>query len=150
MAKKIIILGGEGLLGKELKEYFTRAKDFSVIAFGRELDITKLSGLTRVFKKEKPDVVINAAAAVNVDECEGEPEKAWAVNAVGAGNVASALSKSGSENPVLVHISTSDVFGHSKSKGKFWLEDDKPIPINAYGRSKLGGEWEVQRETKAP
>ena len=50
------------------------------------MDVTKPETL-EVLKKIKPDIIINTAAYVRVDNSEFYPEKAFAVNAVGALNV---------------------------------------------------------------
>jgi len=44
-------------------------------------------------KELKPDVVINTAAYVRVDDAEVEVEKAFQVNAIGALNVAKACNE---------------------------------------------------------
>ena len=87
----------------------------------------------------RPDVVIHAAAWTAVDACEADPDRAFAVNALGTRHVAEAARRHGAH---LVYISTDYVFdGHLgpalSSSGT------PPIPLSVYGRSKLGGEQEL-------
>jgi len=78
---------------------------------------------------------VNCAAFHNVDACETEPERAFAVNALGAMNVADACQ---ALDAVLVFISTDYVF--AGDSGRAYTESDPPGPINVYGASKLAGE----------
>jgi len=136
--RSILILGSGGLLGSDLKEYFSE-KGYKVIGLLREdLDITIAEDLYKTLKRQKPDLIINTAALINVDNCEENPSEAWKVNALGPGNIARAISSAGLKDTVFMQISTSDVFGGGDNK--FYTEDDEPHPINEYGRSKLGGE----------
>jgi dTDP-4-dehydrorhamnose reductase len=81
------------------------------------------------------DVVLNCAADNAVDAAESAPERAFAVNAEGPGNVASACREAGAR---LVHFSTNFVFDGSGSRP--FSEDDTPRPLGTYARSKLEGE----------
>jgi dTDP-4-dehydrorhamnose reductase len=81
------------------------------------------------------DVVLNCAADNAVDAAEADPNRAFRVNAEGAGNLALACRESGAR---LVHFSTNFVFNGCGSRP--FTEDDSPEPLGAYGRSKLEGE----------
>jgi dTDP-4-dehydrorhamnose reductase len=81
------------------------------------------------------DMVLNCAADNAVDAAEAAPERAFAVNAEGAGNVAWACREAGAR---LVHFSTNFVFDGSGTRP--FTEEDPPRPLGAYGRSKLEGE----------
>jgi dTDP-4-dehydrorhamnose reductase len=80
-------------------------------------------------------VVINCAAWTDVDGAEENEEEAAAVNADGAGVVAAAAA---SARASVVYPSTDYVFDGSKDGP--YVESDQPAPLNAYGRTKLGGE----------
>src|SRR5207248_10286435 len=67
-----------------------------------------------------------------------KPRFAFAVNCDGAGRLAAAAARL---RVPFIHISTDYVFDGSK-EGPY-REDDIPLPINAYGRSKLEGETAV-------
>jgi dTDP-4-dehydrorhamnose reductase len=89
----------------------------------------------KILKELKPDVIINTAAYVRVDDAEVEVEKAFQVNAIGALNIAKACNEI---NAVNVYISTDYVF--DGAKGAPYEEEDIPNPINLYGLSKYAGE----------
>ncbi|HVC13683.1 MAG TPA: dTDP-4-dehydrorhamnose reductase [Acidimicrobiales bacterium] len=85
----------------------------------------------------RPDVVVHAGAWTAVDACEGDPDRAFRVNALGTRHVAEAASIVGAH---LVYVSTDYVFDGSSPRP--YVEWDRPNPLSVYGRSKLGGERE--------
>jgi dTDP-4-dehydrorhamnose reductase len=87
----------------------------------------------------RPQVVINCAAATDVDRCQSEPEWAFAVNTSGPALLAEACSEAGAE---LVHISTDYVFDGTKYD--FYTQEDEPNPLSVYAKSKLAGEIAVR------
>ena len=100
-----------------------------------EADIAQRDETFEKIIKQRPEIVIHAAAYIDVDGCELNPEKAKEVNALGTKNVAQACKEC---NCLLIYISTDFVFdGEKKSP---YIESDQPKPINIYGRSKLEGE----------
>lgn len=103
------------------------------------LDITDAQGCLAVMADV--DVVVNCAAFTAVDDAEAHESAAFAVNAVGAGNLARAAYRSGAR---IVHISTDYVFGGSASSP--YPEDGALAPRSAYGRTKGAGEWAVRAE----
>lgn len=102
------------------------------------LDLTDGSKVVAAIDGLQPDYVINCAALTNVELCEKEPDKAEAVNARAAANVARAC---GSKIR-LVHISTAAVFDGKKGN---YSEVDQPRPLNAYARTKLAAEDMVKK-----
>jgi dTDP-4-dehydrorhamnose reductase len=132
---KVAIIGANGQLGTDLVEVFSKDPEFEVISLThKDLDVTVLDSL-EILKELKPDVIINTAAYVRVDDAELYPEKAFAVNAVGALNVARVANEIKAIN---VYISTDYVF--DGEKGEPYVEDDAPNPVNVYGASKYAGE----------
>ena len=85
------------------------------------------------------DVVVNTAAMHQVEKCEADPARAFAVNALGARHLALAANALDAR---LVHISTDYVFDGAKAAP--YLESDCPLPLNVYGNSKLAGELFVR------
>jgi dTDP-4-dehydrorhamnose reductase len=84
-------------------------------------------------------VIVNAAAYTAVDRAETEKDRAHAVNATGAANVAIAASEAGAR---LIHVSTDFVFdGRSPLP---YRPEDAVAPLSEYGRSKLAGEEGVR------
>jgi dTDP-4-dehydrorhamnose reductase len=132
---KILITGAKGQLATEFIEYFEK-RGINFNAFSREdLDIRDFNKVYSQIKEIKPDIVINCSAYNNVDGAEKEPYLAYKVNAFGVYNLALA---SGKVNAKLIHYSTDYVFDGEKLG--FYTEEDKPNPINEYGKSKLFGE----------
>ncbi|ACS91095.1 dTDP-4-dehydrorhamnose reductase [Thermococcus sibiricus] len=132
---RVAIIGANGQLGSDLVEVFGSDSSFEVVPLTHsDLDVTILDTL-EVLKKLKPDVIINTAAYVRVDDAELYPEKAFQVNAIGALNVARVAEEIDAVN---VYISTDYVF--DGSKGEPYTEEDIPNPINVYGLSKYAGE----------
>lgn len=131
-----IVVGANGMLGQDLSALL-RERGEQVTGFDREeADITA-GGL------ELPgaDVVVNCAAFTAVDAAEADEPAAFAVNGVGAANVARAAHRVGAR---VVQISTDYVFpGDAASP---YAEDAPPAPRSAYGRTKLAGEWAVRSE----
>ena len=83
-------------------------KNSQVIALDVEdLDITNLAQVKEVISREKPDVVINCAAATNVDGCESNQDLAFKINALGPRNLAMVCEEIGAK---LVQVSTDYVF----------------------------------------
>ena len=133
---RVLIIGVNGQLGTDLHGAL---QDFEVIPLAHaDIEITDMSSVRESFEKHKPDVVINTAAFVRVDDCEVEKDRAFLVNALGARNVAVAAQELGAK---LVHISTDYVFGgKGEPRSTPYTEFDTPVPVNTYGRSKLAGE----------
>jgi len=102
----------------------------------REWDITDPRAAERFVAEN--DLVVNCAAATNVDGAEADPDGAYAINATGAENVAHACARAGAH---LVHISTDYVFGGEQRHP--YDVGDATNPLGVYGHSKLAGELAV-------
>src|SRR2546423_4158739 len=132
----VLVTGAAGALGHDLAIAFA---DHEVVACDHAtLDVTDRDRVLQVVGAVRPDVVVNAAAWTDVDGCEGDPDRAFAVNALAVRHVAEAAGHVGAW---LCHLSTDYVFdGRAPSP---YVEWDDPNPLSVYGRSKLGGEHEV-------
>lgn len=140
---KVLITGASGQLGADLVKVL-RDSGYQVIPAGRaDFDITDLEATVRFITSAQPDAVVHSAAFADVDACESEREKAFAVNGLGARNVAIAARKVDAK---LFYISTDYVFDGLKDGAYF--EFDTPNPLNIYGRSKLWGEELVKQQTQ--
>ncbi|MDP4001231.1 MAG: dTDP-4-dehydrorhamnose reductase [bacterium] len=139
---KVLILGSRGNLGPEMVEVFSDEKP---TAFDKdELDITDEESVMGVITRLKPELVINCAAYNLVDKAEGEGRQiAEDINGTAVGFLAKACNKAGA---TLVHFSSNYVFDGKKTEG--YNEDDTPKPVSVYGRSKLIGEIELQKNTE--
>jgi len=133
---KIAIIGANGQLGCDLVKVFNSSKCEIVPLTHDDIDVTKFELSEKVLKNIQPDVIINCAAYVRVDDAEDNADIAFGVNAMGARHIAKICAKL---NSTLMHVSTDYVFDGRKNKP--YTEDDIPNPINVYGNSKLAGEY---------
>jgi dTDP-4-dehydrorhamnose reductase len=130
----ILITGGAGQLGRELALAMPEA-----VALDREaLDVRDPAAVAAVLDRLRPRFVVNAAAYTAVDAAEDDAPAAFAINAEGAGCIASACAARGAW---MIHFSTDYVFGGGKTTP--YVEEDITDPLNAYGASKLEGERRV-------
>ena len=136
---KILVFGGYGQLGQCLKKVADSREIEGLVYLdeikGNILD-TKL--LSHLFSLHQPEYVINCAAYTAVDKAEDEIDLARLINKTGAENLAKACKQF---NSVLIHISTDFVF--EGNTPKILNEEVSAAPINAYGLTKLEGEWAV-------
>jgi dTDP-4-dehydrorhamnose reductase len=135
-SKVIAIIGANGQLGSDLVKVFKSSKYEIVPLTHADIDITNFELSQKVLRNIQPDVIINCAAYVRVDDAEDNADIAFGVNAIGARNIAKICAIL---NSTLMHVSTDYVFDGRKNKP--YTEDDVPNPINVYGNSKLAGEY---------
>jgi len=139
MNLKVLITGKGGQLAWELERSLPAG--YEALCLGVEsLDITEKEAVFTALEDFRPELVINAAAYTAVDKAESDSELAYAVNEVGAENIALACKEVGAR---LLHVSTDFVF--SGDKAKPYVEDDEPAPLGVYGASKLAGDLKVSQ-----
>jgi dTDP-4-dehydrorhamnose reductase len=139
---KVAVIGANGQLGNDLVIGFSGKGDEVSAVTHVDMEISDLSSVSRVLGDIRPQVIVNTAAMHHVENCEREPEKAFAVNALGPRNLAFVARDL---DAVLLHVSTDYVF--DGSKGSPYFEEDEPRPLNAYGITKLAGEHFVRATT---
>jgi dTDP-4-dehydrorhamnose reductase len=135
MSKRIIIVGKRGRLGAALARELARRYD--VIALGRD-DLDLSVPIPSQISVPEFDVMLNCAAATNVDWCEQNPELAQRLNGEAVGELAEFCA---CRRARLIHVSTDYVFD-----GKTPVpltEEAAPNPVNRYGHSKRQGELAV-------
>jgi len=142
--ESILIVGGQGMLGHALTDLLVSRGRRPVVVDLPQIDITDPSAVKELFADRRPSLVLNCAAHTKVDLCEQEKEKADAVNGYAVGLLAGSCKSS---NAVLVHISTDFVFDGRGRRP--YLPSDAVNPLSAYGRSKLLGERELQKNAPA-
>ncbi len=147
-AKKIIVTGCNGQLGKAVNRLFAKNDAYELINTDInadiKLDITDVEKVTSFVKEVSPYAVINCAAYTAVDKQESDIDLSYRINAIGARNLAIASKDSKAK---LVHISTDYVFpGDAKTP---YTEFDPTGPKSVYGRTKLAGEEFVKQMTDA-
>jgi dTDP-4-dehydrorhamnose reductase len=134
-----LVTGAGGMLGQDLVAALESARGAGeVTAANRDsLDVTDPDACLAAVAGH--DIVVNAAAWTAVDDAESQEADAFAVNAVGAANLARACSVAGAR---MVHVSTDYVFAGEATSP--YAEDAPLAPRSAYGRTKGAGEWAVQ------
>ncbi len=136
--KKILITGGDGQLGRSLKQ---RIKDKPLVNYSfvftdiQELDVLDEMFVKTYFFSNRFDYVINCAAYTAVDKAESDIEMAEKLNADAVKYLARA---SASQKATFIHISTDYVFSGEESTPR--KEDDPVAPLGIYGQTKLNGE----------
>lgn len=138
-SKKLLITGGDGMLGRTLR---SELSDYDVVSVDLpEVDITNPLVFESLIKRERPDVVIHCAAMTAVDECETKTDIAYKVNAYGTANVAQACHRN---NVRLIAISTDYVFDGEATQP--YNEFDIPTGgRTVYGKSKFAGEQAIRQ-----
>lgn len=135
---KILLLGANGQVGWELQR--SLAPLGNLLACDRQhRDLSNLLGLEQLIRRERPDIIVNAAAYTAVDKAESDIASARRINA----EAVAALATSAHElDAWLVHYSTDYVFdgsGHSP------IPEDAPTgPLSIYGQTKLEGERAIR------
>lgn len=137
---RVLVTGAGGQLGHDVASAFASSEtSHDVLATDhRTLDVADRDAVLGTICSAQPDAVVHAAAWTAVDACEGDPQRAFAVNTLGARHVADACRRARAR---LVYVSTDYVFDGTKATP--YDEWDEPSPQSVYGRSKLGGEREV-------
>jgi dTDP-4-dehydrorhamnose reductase len=136
---RALITGAGGQVGLALQE--SPPDGWAVIGCRTdELDVTQPDRVRAVMRRERPTLVIHAAAYTAVDVAESEVDRAEAVNTRGTAHVAAAAREVGAR---LLHLSTDFVF--DGAGGRPYTPDDEPRPLSVYGRTKLAAEREAAR-----
>lgn len=127
---KIVIFGGNGLLGTHLK-----ALNPNVLCPTKEdVDIRNEREVRYYIKNIKPDIVVNAAAVLDSNILDNSPEEGISTNIIGAAHVANICIE---DNIRYIYISTDYVY---KGDRGMYKEEDEILPFNFYAWTKLGGE----------
>ena len=136
MPVKYLITGANGMLGHDLQSVLA-GRDVTALSRA-ELDVTDLDAVREA--SDKHDFIINAAAYTKVDDAEEHEDLAYAVNATGAANLATAAAENGAQ---LVQLSTDYVFDGTATTP--YAENSPLGPVSAYGRTKAEGERLAQQ-----
>jgi len=144
--RRILVIGAKGMLGRDLVKvlYSTFRTDkhsnWEVLEWDiDEIDIREEKRTVTKIESFRPEIVINVAGYTDVDGCESNEEKAFAVNAEGMKHVALGALRCRAK---VVYLSTDYIFDGKKREP--YLEDDPPNPLSVYGRSKWKGEQYVR------
>ena len=135
---RVMVAGAAGMLGQDVVGAAQRrGHDVAGLAH-HDLDITDPVSIDDALAELRPEAIIDCAAWSDVDGAEDDERGAMTINDTGAGLLAAAAARIGAS---ILYPSSDYVFDGTKRTP--YLEGDMPEPINAYGRSKLGGEVSV-------
>ena len=133
---KIVITGGSGRFGSELKKIKNKYK--LLFPNKRKLNILNSKNVEKYLKTQKPNCLIHLAGLSRPMEIhEKHIDKSIDLNIIGTANITKVCSKLGIK---LIYFSTSYVYPGTKGNYK---ETDPVLPKNNYSWSKLGGESAV-------
>jgi len=133
---RILITGAGGQLGHDLVAAF---HEHEIVALTRaQLDVADRDQVLQAAGLVEPDAVVHAGAWTDVDGCELDADRAYQVNSLGTRHIVEGARMVGAR---VCYVSTDYVFdGTASSPYREW---DDPNPRSVYGRSKLGGEREL-------
>jgi len=139
--KRILVIGAKGMLGRDLVETLRSSfPNHEITGWDvEEIDIQEERGTIDKIERLAPRMIVNVAGYTDVDGCELDDKKAFAINAEGMKHVALGAVKCGAK---VLYLSTDYIFDGKKDQP--YLEQDAPHPLNVYGRSKWKGEQYVQ------
>ena len=134
---KIVLLGATGQVGRELCGVLPALGE--VVACDRAAaDLERPADVVALLARERPDVIVNAAAYTAVDRAEQERARAELVNATAVAEIAAEAAR---QDALLVHYSTDYVFDGTAAGCR--TEVDEPRPLSVYGATKLAGEHAI-------
>jgi dTDP-4-dehydrorhamnose reductase len=135
----IAVIGANGQLGSDVMNAFAENHDDVHAVTHAEMEISEPEAVRVCLERCSPEIVVNTAAMHHVENCERNPQSAYAANAIGARNLAAVTRDLGA---TLIHVSTDYVFDGRKNAP--YVENDAALPLNVYGNSKLAGEYHVR------
>jgi dTDP-4-dehydrorhamnose reductase len=136
---KLAVVGANGQLGVDVVEAFRRNGDEVSLLSHSDIELSDADSVSSRLKQLRPHFIVNTAAMHHVENCEKNPAKAFAVNGLGARNLALLAQDI---DAALLHVSTDYVFDGAKKTP--YEESDAPMPLNVYGNTKLAGEYYVR------
>ena len=132
---KILVTGANGFLGKKAMEIFR--KDNEVIGTSHSgknglkiIDITDYDEVDKIIEEEKPNVIFNTAAMIDVAQCESEKENAKKLNVDAAVHLAEICKE---KKIKLIVISSDYIFSGDNSP---YDENSEAHPKSYYGETK--------------
>jgi len=145
---KFLVTGSAGLVGSQVVKDLIKQNHTVFSCYHDEkpihgtpvlLELTDQDKIIQALQETKPDRIIHLAAMTNVDLCETEKELATQINVKATEILAKQAAK---QNTFFVYVSTDYVFDGIKGMKK---EDDSTNPLGFYGKSKLEGEFTLNK-----
>lgn len=147
---RVLVTGGAGFVGRQLSchlsdhghdviaTYHTNPPGITSV-LTEQLDVLDETQVRTLLVRLEPDVVVHAAALVDADLCEREPDRAWETNVEGTEAVARSCEAVGAK---LILLSSSFVFSGDTD---LYVEESTRDPVNVYGETKVAAE-DIVRE----
>lgn len=133
--RRILVLGSDGQLGKELYHIHSDKSEYEFSFVNRrQLDIVS-EDVGEKIHKYNPEIIINCAAYTAVDKAESDWLICRKINQTGVSNIAKTAKNLGA---ILIHISSDYVY--HINNGKPLREDEPCHPQSIYAISKANGE----------
>ena len=153
--KKIIVTGSNGLLGQKVTALSIQDPEIELIATSvgpnrhnlkdgytyEELDVLDLDRLNELVERYRPDSIIHTAAMTNVDACEAERAKCYALNVQSVKNLIDVCQI---RDIQLIHLSTDFIFDGENGP---YTEEAEPNPLSYYGETKLESELILKKSS---
>ena len=153
--KKIIVTGSNGLLGQKVTDLSIQDPEIELIATSvgpnrhnlkdgytyEELDVLDLDRLNELVERYRPDSIIHTAAMTNVDACEAERAKCYALNVQSVKNLIDVCQI---RDIQLIHLSTDFIFDGENGP---YTEEAEPNPLSYYGETKLESELILKKSS---
>jgi len=132
--RKVWITGAGGLIGNYLVQSASQfAPDWEVIGLTRtDIDLTDFFAVQKLFREQRPELVIHCAAISKSPVCQANPELAWKINV----DVTRCLAELASEVS-FIFFSSDLVFDGKKGN---YVETDQPNPLSVYAETKVAAE----------
>jgi dTDP-4-dehydrorhamnose reductase len=130
----VLIMGSKGMLGKAFIR--STGHNFNIIPASREdFDFTDRDRLYEFLDLKRPVVVVNAAANINLADCENNPVSSSKINVRFVHDLSAwcALNET-----ILVHISTDHFYDYGNDLSH--IETDEVKLLNEYSRQKYRAE----------
>lgn len=141
MGLKVVVTGGSGQVGNELVRFLLNSSSVEDVfaPSSADLDLSSRESVFDSISQIQPDWIIHAGAWTQVDACEDNPRRAFAINGLGTRFVVQAADMVGSK---VCYLSTDYVFDGNSTRP--YVEWDPVGPKTVYGASKLAGEMEMR------
>ena len=138
----LLVVGATGLFGQAfMAEGKKQGLDVAGAArrnAGITMDLSDKESIENAISSIRPDIVINTAAMINIEECEAKPDRAQKINAEAPGQLAKIALECGAKT---VQISTDHFYTGDGARAH--SEDEPVVLLNEYARTKLAGENSV-------
>ncbi len=173
MNKKILITGGAGFIGSAVIREIINKTDHNVVNIDKltyagnleslseiendsrytfiKLDICEEDELSKVFKEQKPDIVMHLAAETHVDRSIDSPSAFIQTNIIGTYNLLEVSKKywlglddSKKESFKFHHISTDEVYGDLGETNNLFTEETSYSPSSPYSAAKASSDHLVR------